>query len=109
MINELGEKKEITKEEAVNAMQTEILNSIQELNNLLPDLGHGEAKRLLIAAISYPLMEEDFSGEQESMRKAFSATKRITDAKVALGVEVTLEAMIKEQMEQQSGENNEQL
>lgn len=107
MISENGEKKELTKEEAVNALQQDILDSTQELNDLLPELGHGEAKRLLLASISYPLMEEDFSTESEAMIKAFSATKRITDAKVALGVEVTLEAMIKQQFEQElQGEEN---
>lgn len=104
MINENGEKRELTKEEATDALQSEILNSTQELNDLLPDLGHGEAKRLLIASIQYPLVDENFQGESEEMRKAYSATKRITDAKIALGVEVTLEAMLKEQLEAQKGE-----
>lgn len=107
MISENGEKKELTKEEAVNALQEEILNSTQELNSLLPELGHGEAKRLLMAVVSYPLMDEDFSSESLEMRQAYSATKRITDAKIALGVEVTLEAMLKEQLEAQQTEGEE--
>lgn len=101
----MEQKRELTKEEATNALQTDLLNSVQELNGLLKDLSHGEAKRLLMATVSYPLSEEDFSSEKESMRKAYSATKRITDSKIALGVEVTLEAMLKQQLEQ-TGEND---
>jgi hypothetical protein len=94
------EKRDITKEEAHGALQTEILNSIQEVNTLLSDLGHGEAKRLLLATLSYPLETQDFSGETVPMIKAYSAAKRIKDAMIALGVEVTLEAMLKQQLEE---------
>lgn len=103
------EKREISKEEALDALQTDLLNSLQEVNELLPNLGHGEAKRLLIAALSYPLAEEDFSQDlNQDLRKAYNASKRVTDAKIALGVEVTLEAMLKQKVEeeQKEGENN---
>jgi hypothetical protein len=107
MINENGENKEITKEEAQNALQIEILDSIKEVNDLLPSINHGEAKRLLMAVLAYPLEVQDFSADKEDLRNAFSATKRIKDAMIALGVEVTLEAMLKQQVEEQQGENNE--
>jgi hypothetical protein len=104
------EKREISREEATNALQTDILNSLQELKDLQNEIGHGEVKRLDLAIAAYPLMEEDFSHESEAMRKSYSAHKRITDAKIALGVEVTLEAMLKQQLEEQrleQGEANE--
>lgn len=98
------DKQEITKEEAQNALHAEILDSLKEVNDLLPDLGHGEAKRLLLAALSYPLETQDFSTEKDAMKRAYSASKRIKDAMIALGVEVTLEAMLKQQMEEQTQE-----
>ena len=96
------EKREITKEEANDALQVEILNSLKEVNDLLPELGHGEAKRLLLATLSYPLETQDFSGEKTAMRVAYSATKRIKDAMIALGVEVTLSNMIKQQTKEET-------
>lgn len=107
MINENGEKQELTREEATNALQADILDSIKEVNDLLPELGHGEAKRLLLAALSYPLETQDFSSDKQELRTAYSAVKRITDAMIALGVEVTLEAMLKQQLETQQNENGE--
>jgi hypothetical protein len=107
MINENGEKKELSREEATEALQAEILDALNEVNNLLPELGHSEAKRLLLAMLSYPLETQDFSDAKEALRKAYSASKRSKDAMIALGVEVTLENMIKQQFEAQEGENNE--
>ena len=104
------EKRDITKEEAQEALQSEILNSLKEVNDLLPELGHGEAKRLLLASLSYPLETQDFSSESVDMAKAYSATKRITDAMIAIGVEVSIESMLKQALESgdiSEGEGNE--
>ncbi len=75
------------------------LNSIEEQ---LPLIGHSEAKRLFVAATKYPLETADFSKESEAMIKAFSASKNVKDALVALGVEVVIEQMLR----QQQNENN---
>lgn len=99
------EKPELTKEDLTNGLQVEILDSLKEVNDLLPELGHGEAKRLLLATLSYPLEVQDFSSEKEDMRKAYSATKRIKDAMIALGVQVTLENMVNKQLDEQNAEN----
>lgn len=93
--NEL--KKEMTKEEKLDAMQAEIFGNILEVKDLLPELGHGEAKRLLIATLSYPYADEDFSLEQnQSLIQAYGACKRVKDAMIAVGVEVTLETMVQQ-------------
>lgn len=93
------EKKDITKEEMEGALQNEILDNLKEVNDLLPELGHGEAKRLLLATLSYPLEDQSFEDESFAMKRAFSATKRTKDAMIALGVQVTLENMLKQQTE----------
>lgn len=102
------EKRELTKEEAREALEAELLDNLQQVQDLLPLIGHGEAKRLLTAALMYPLAEEDFSQERnQNIRKAYNASKRVTDAKIALGVEVTLEAMLQQKIQEEQGENNE--
>lgn len=100
------DKKDITKEEALGALQGEILESLKEVNDLLPELGHGEAKRLLMATLSYPLEVHDYSLEKDSMKLAYSATKRLKDAMIALGVEVTLENMVRKQVESNQAQEN---
>jgi hypothetical protein len=99
MINENGEKAEMTKEDKLDSMQGEIMTGILEVKDLLPELGHGEAKRLLIAAISYPFTVEDFSNDSDSMKKAYSACMRTKDAMIAVATEVTIENMVKQAME----------
>lgn len=99
------ESRPLTKDEVGSALQIEILNSLQEINSLLPDLGHGEAKRLLMANLSYPLETQDFGNESESMRKAYSASKRITDSMIALGTEVVLESLMQQKVTEEGAEN----
>lgn len=99
------ENREITKEEKLGALEADILNGVKEVYDLLPELGHGEAKRLLMANLQYPHIVEDFNlanRDGEALIKAFSASKRIKDAMIALGIEATLEAMVRQAME--SGE-----
>lgn len=90
------EKRDITKEEVNEALQTDILNGLKEVNDLMSQLGHGEKERLLMANLAYPLQDTDFSGDKPELNRAFSASKRITDAMIALGVQVSLENMIQQ-------------
>ena len=83
----------------VGLVEEQIQTGIKELEELLPLLGHSQAKKLLLAAMKYPMEEAQF--EDESMIKAFSATKRITDGLVALGVETVVEQMVKNHAEMQ--------
>jgi hypothetical protein len=86
----------------VSMVESQIKESLEELEELLPLLGHSQAKKLLIASMKYPMEETTF--EDETMIKAFSATKRITDGLVALGVETVIETMVQNHKEQQQTE-----
>jgi hypothetical protein len=90
----------------VSMVESQIKESLEQLEELLPQLGHSQSKRLLLAAMRYPMTEESFSEEADGqvMILAFSATKRVTDALVALGVETVIEQMVSNQMK----ENEEQ-
>lgn len=90
----------------VSMVESQIKESLEQLEELLPQLGHSQSKRLLLAAMRYPMTEESFDEavEGSDMIKAFSATKRVTDALVALGVETVIEQMVANQMK----ENEEQ-
>ena len=85
-------KKELSKDEVVEGLSDQINQALYDLEyNLFPNLGHSETKRLLLASKRYPMIETDFSGESDDMKRAFSACKIINDAQVALGVEVVIE------------------
>jgi hypothetical protein len=91
-----------TQNPTISLVQAQIEESNAELQEILPLLGHSQAKRLLLAAMKYPMEETTF--EEEDMIKAYSATKRITDGLVALGVETVIETMVhnhKEHMAQE--------
>lgn len=106
----------VTKEDKVAAMEQNIVEGIQEIEDQLGLIGHGQAKRLLMAVLHYPLIEENFHGESEAMIKAFSAAKRVKDTVIALGVEGTIEQMMEsykqeaealgQTVENGTGENN---
>lgn len=81
-------------------LQEDIEVAFQSIDEQLPLLGHSEAKRLFIAATKYPLEIADFGEESEPMIKAFSASKNVKDALIALGVEVVIEQMLRQQQEQ---------
>lgn len=94
-----NEPKIVSQEEVLTHLQDQINQSLYDLeNSLLPQLGHSQAKRLLMAAASYPMKVEDFSKDSEAMIKAYSAIKTVTDALVALGTEVALQGIIESQM-----------
>ena len=103
------ETREITNEEANYALQDEILNGLKEVNDQLSGIGHGEAKRLLLASLSYPLLEEDFSSDSDAVKVAFSAIKRNIQAKAGLAGQIAREEFIdnlKKEVESQQGEKN---
>jgi hypothetical protein len=87
--------REVTKEETLSALETQYNQAMYDLEHeFLPQLGHGEAKRLLIAAQKYPAVEMDFTEEpNQALRQAYNACKTVTDVKVALGVEVVIEKL----------------
>ena len=88
----------------ISMVEQQIKESLAEVEDLLPLLGHSQAKRLLVMALKYPMDEADTSSEDEAFIKAYSAAKRITDGLVALGVETVIEQMVKNQIEQQEQE-----
>jgi hypothetical protein len=93
---------EVTQEQVVSALQEQHSNSLEELENTLSELGHSQSKRLLLAAMRYPLQDEEFT--EEVMRQAFSACKRLIDVNVAMGVELTVENMV-QNLKEQSNES----
>lgn len=80
----------------VGLVESQIKEALEELETLLPDLGHSQSKRLLLAAMRYPMEEAQFDQnvDGDTLVKAYSATKRITDSLVALGVETVIEQMV---------------
>lgn len=101
------EPKIVSQEEVLSNLQDQINQSLYDLENtLLPQLGHSQAKRLLMAAAAYPMKVEDFSKESEAMIRAYSALKTVTDALVALGTEVALQGIIESQMGQKEPQLN---
>lgn len=105
----MEENKTVSQEDSKSFLEAQVFQAKYDLeHNLLPQLGHSQAKRLLIAIASYPQSEMDFSSEPEAMVKAFSALKICNDAQVALGTELVLQQMYEEQLAimQQKEENN---
>lgn len=95
------EKNESTQKQAMEFLEAQVNQARYDLKeNLLPYLGHGQKERLLLAMADYPQKETDFSAENVEMIKAYSALKICFDANVALGVEVVIEEMTRQQMEQ---------
>lgn len=110
MENNPLEKKEISQEEVVSHLQDQIHQAKYDLEHVfLPQLGHSEAKRLLLAAMSYPMHDKAFDPKTdgEAMVKAYSACKAISDALVALGVEVVIHQMVENQKNFSEGGGNE--
>lgn len=99
-------KIELGPEQAMSYLEAQVNQAIYDLEtNLLPALGHSEAKRLISAIVRYPTLEADFSADKVEMIKAYSAMKICFDANVALGLEI-IEQAKKEQEEAQKEENN---
>ena len=100
------EKRDISKEEAYEAIRLQMAQALQEVRELLPSLKHGEAKRLFDASLTLPYVEEDFSAESEAMIKGYSAVKRLTEAKVDLYSRELVDAMLEQAQQQFKGEEN---
>lgn len=76
-------------EEIVSFLEAQVKQARTELKEeYLPQLGHSQKERLLLAIADYPQNEADFSGEPLPMIRAFSALKQCIDAQVSLGVEI---------------------
>lgn len=111
MNNEFQEKDDALKknalprEEVVSHLEAQINQNCYDLEHtLLPRLGHSEAKRLLLAAMKYPMLDKAFTvaTDGEDMVRAYSACKAVSDSLVALGVETVIEQMVKNQMNEQT-------
>jgi hypothetical protein len=83
--------------EVVSRLENDINLAISTIEELLPQLKHGESKRLFLAATKYPMEDTDFSGESEALIRSFSASKNVKDALVAMGVEVVIKQIIEQQ------------
>lgn len=101
----MNEKIEVSPEQVKSFLEDQVLQARYDLKeNLLPNLGHGQKERLLLAIAEYPQNEADFSDDTEYMIRAFSALKMCVDANVALGVHMVDEELQKRVTE---GETNE--
>lgn len=101
------EKREITKEEALEAIQNEYFSALNAVDENMGEIGHGEAKRLLRAIFTYPRVTEDFKDESEAFRKIYSALKIGKDADILVGAEVFMEEL-KERFNAENKEEGEQ-
>lgn len=84
----------VPQDEVISRLQHQLEQSYAELEELMPQLGHSEVKRLHLATARYPHEVKDFSKEPEAMIRAYSANKRISDVLVALGVETVIKEML---------------
>lgn len=97
--------------QVISLMESQIKEDLDILDDVMDELGHSQAKRLLLASAAYPMRDDTSKFYGDSEIKAFSALKRIKDATVALGVEVVIESIMKDQQnavaEQQAQETKE--
>ena len=92
----------VTQEEVISRISVDIAEVTASLEELMPQLGHSEAKRLFLASTKYPLEHSEMEGESDAFRRAYGYSKNVKDALVALGVEVVIEQMLRQQQEQNS-------
>jgi hypothetical protein len=85
------EKKPITMEQYVNELGTQIQSDLEELDGLIDQMGHSQAKRLLRAELWYPLREDPVDGMEDIMRTAILTSRRLKDSLVALATESVLQ------------------
>ena len=97
------EKKPITMEQYVNELGTQIQSDLEELDGLIDQMGHSQAKRLLRAELWYPLREDSVDGMEDIMRTAILTSRRLKDSLVALATESVLQKNLG--IEQQSMED----
>lgn len=84
-------------QQVISIMESQIKEDLEILENVMDELGHSQAKRLLLASAAYPMRDDTKRFYGDSEVKAFSALKRIKDATVALGVEVVIDSIMKDQ------------
>lgn len=99
-MKELGDKVELTSEDAMSYLEAQVNQAIYDYEtNLSQLLKHGQKDRLIGAIMRYPTMIANFTDEGEAMVKAYSALKLCIDAQVAMGIELVDQAR-KEQKEE---------
>lgn len=92
----LSQKVELNPQQVQNLMELQIHEDLKLLEDLMSSIGHSQAKRILLSSAAYPIRDDsDRFKDDESETKIFSALKRLKDATVAFGVEVTIEQMVK--------------
>lgn len=105
MSEETGPKV-ISQDEVRSMMFAGIADDINELeNDLLPQLGHSQTKRLFIAVTKYPAEEVTFSDSESALRQAYTISKRLKDTLVAAATDVVIEGLIQKQIDQNGGSN----
>lgn len=97
------QNKVLPKEAVVKSLETSIDETLHELEHvLIPELKHGEAKRLLVAVLKYPKVEADFSSDNTNLIRAYSLSKNVKDNLIGIATEVVIERLIKSQMEEKT-------
>lgn len=98
----LENERKLTEEERLLGLEANVREGLAEIDELLPFIKHGEAKRMFTAIMRHPLIEEDFADESIEMRRAYSAAKRVKEWMIA----TTAELFIKNLTEAQEEVNN---
>lgn len=101
----LSEKVNLSTDQVQELLQGQIKDDLDALEALLPELGHSQAKRLLLSSAAYPMRDDSDKYFKDEEIKAFSALKRLKDATVAFGVEVVLEQIAKSTFKNKEGQN----
>jgi hypothetical protein len=86
-------KTEMSQDEVMSAIESNIKGSQIELKDHLKLLKHGHKERLLVAISEYPIVDLDVTGEEKAFQDAYACLKRIQDSQVALAVEVVIQQM----------------
>lgn len=95
------QNKALPKAAVVSALEQQYNEALQEVETLLPQVGHGEAKRLLMAELNYPKDDLDTTGESVAFKQLYAASKRAKDALVGLATEAVIEKLIQAQQAEQ--------
>jgi len=89
------ENTKLSAEETMSQLEMRHREALHELEHeLLPKLGNSQKRRLILAAMQYPIHDELISvknADDIDLVKAYSACKAISDILVALGVETVLQ------------------
>ena len=94
-------KQTITMEDYVRELTDSISDDLNQLEALIDQMGHSQAKRLLRAELWYPLKEESIDGMEDIMRTAILTSRRLKDNLVSIATESVLQKMIEKEKQQQ--------